>query len=167
MRLRELQHPHERVSLSSVFVRENHSIFLSDPWLFPRDETASLDLNKNGHSYPSPQKIHYQNNLGDAYDPYLSDYYSLGLLILQLIHMEDMTFIYSKGYRRIYEQAIVKLIGKVGSEEVRNKLKILLDFYPNQRRMIQDMCREEIFEKSQVRPVLTSSLPFVKEDRIR
>ena len=50
--------------------------------------------------------------------------------------MEDMTFIYGKGYRRIYEEAIVKLIGKVGSEELRNKLKILLDFYPQQRKII-------------------------------
>ena len=81
--------------------------------------------------------------------------------------MEDMTFIYGKGYRRIYQEAIVKLIGKVGSEELRNKLKILLDFYPQQRKIIQDMCQDGVLQKSQVIPFLASSLPFVKEDRIK
>lgn len=37
----------------------------------------------------------------DSYDPYLSDYYSLGVLALELIHQEQMDIIYEKGFRRI------------------------------------------------------------------
>ena len=53
-RLREIGQAHQRVSLKTVRVREDRSVFLCDPWLFPQESATSLDLTKNNHSYPSP-----------------------------------------------------------------------------------------------------------------
>ena len=51
--------------------------------------------------------------MGDNYDPFLSDYYSLGMMALELATFEDMTFVYEKGFRRIKQDCIVKEINKV------------------------------------------------------
>lgn len=42
----------------------------------------------------------------ERYDKFLSDYYSLGALLLELLHMEQMDVIYEKGFRRIIEDNI-------------------------------------------------------------
>ena len=50
--------------------------------------------------------------------------------------MVDMTEIYGKGYQRIYEETIIRFISRVENEELRGKLKILLSFFPEERRGI-------------------------------
>lgn len=86
---------------------------LSDPWLFSKEYASIYTFHLNGFIYPSPEKILYENDMIDGYDPYLSDYYSLGVMALELIHLEQMDIIYEKGFRRIQEDTIQKLISKV------------------------------------------------------
>ena len=71
--------------------------------------------------------------------------------------MEDMTSVYGKGFRRIHEEAIIKLISKISCQQLQQKLKVLLDFFPASRRKIENMCSEERicdYDRSEVRPVI-------------
>jgi len=53
--LKDLDQVHGKISYSNIFIKEDQTIVLNDPWL-TQDES---DVNKKlqGNLYPSPEKI--------------------------------------------------------------------------------------------------------------
>ena len=102
--LQEQGHPHNNISSSSMFVDEDRQILVGDPWATP--PAYNINQNQNGFAYPSPEKILYQNDQILSYDPYRSDLFSLGTVILESLNLEHMDVIYEKGFRRVIPQKI-------------------------------------------------------------
>lgn len=90
-----------------------------------QDET---DVNKKlqGNIYPSPEKILFENGYIQNYDIFLSDLFSLGVMILDIFFLEHMDILYERGYRRLIENRVFEMINKFRSKDLRNKLQILL-----------------------------------------
>ena len=59
--LRQMEHPHNHISTSNFYIREDRTILLGDPWVASRNE--ALDFQIDGYTYPSPEKILYCNAL--------------------------------------------------------------------------------------------------------
>jgi hypothetical protein len=47
-----MQHPHNNISSSSIFIDENRKILLGDPWITP--PVYGHDMNQNVFTCPSP-----------------------------------------------------------------------------------------------------------------
>ncbi len=61
--LKKINQPHQRVCLQNIYVRDDKTVVLSDPWLFPTDYTSIFNFHINGFIYPSPEKILYENHM--------------------------------------------------------------------------------------------------------
>ena len=77
---------------------------LGDPWATP--PVYQFKQNQNGFSYPSPEKILYQNDQIFEMDENKSDLFSLGTVVLETLNLEHMDIIYEKGFRRILPHRI-------------------------------------------------------------
>ncbi len=75
---------HGRVCSENILSRDDRTVFLVEPLLFGNEETSIYKMNETGFNYPSPEKILFQNDMIDKYDKTLSDYYSLGVVLLEL-----------------------------------------------------------------------------------
>jgi len=78
--LKNLNQSHLRISSNSIFINEDRTVVLGDPWLFIGGNDVNSNI--NGYSYPSPEKILHDNGLIQSYDGCLSDLFTLGVVLL-------------------------------------------------------------------------------------
>lgn len=128
--LKEMNESHRNVSTSSIFLREDRTVLLGDPWVLGE---SNMNFNLYGFTYPSPEKILFDNQLIKSYNHGLSDLFTLGIVLLETMSLEHMDSLYEKGFRRIRHLKIIEKINMISNDFLRNKLKILLDHEPNKR----------------------------------
>ena len=71
---------HNNISASNIYIQEDRTIILGDPWILCENNEFKDFL--HGNIYPSPEKILHKNGYISEPDPFLSDLFSLGVTIL-------------------------------------------------------------------------------------
>lgn len=61
----------------------------------------------HGIIYPSPEKILFRNGFIKEPDSFLSDLFSLGIVLLEIYFFQHMDIIYEKGYKRMFESKLI------------------------------------------------------------
>jgi hypothetical protein len=83
--LKNQNHPHNNISSAAIFVNEERQIIVGDPWITP--PAYQIYQNNNGYSYPSPEKILYQNDQLHHFCPFRGDLFSLGVVTLEALNL--------------------------------------------------------------------------------
>jgi len=99
-----MNHPHNNISTSSVFIDKDRKIILGDPWITP--PAYNHGINQNVFACPSPEKILLQNDQILTICPYRSDLFSLGTVVLEALNYEHMDVLYEKGFRKLIESKV-------------------------------------------------------------
>lgn len=76
---------HSKISSSNIYINEDSTIVLGDPWLLNGDNDFNEKM--HGNTYPSPEKILFKNGFIQEPDQFLSDLFSLGLVLLELYYL--------------------------------------------------------------------------------
>lgn len=147
--LKEMKHPHNNISTSSIFINEDRRILVGDPWITP--PVYNQDMNQNVFACPSPEKILFQNDQIMSICPYRSDLFSLGTVVLEALFFEHMDILYEKGFRRLVENRVNDKLSKIKNEQLRFKLSIVLSHDPNNREEIYKTYRTPGLLSSQVK----------------
>lgn len=126
-----MQHPHNNISTSSIFVDEDRRIMLGDPWITP--PVYSQEMSQNVFACPSPEKILFQNDQILSMCPYRSDLFSLGAVVLEALNFEHMDVLYEKGFRRVLEGKVKEKLAAVKDEGLRYRLAVVLSHDPQNR----------------------------------
>lgn len=99
---------------------------LSDPWL------SAHQINM--HVYDSPEKIKsISSTMEEHYDVYLSDLFSLGVVILEIYHLEFMDDVYNKNGRMINRELLERRLNTITNSKLRRYTGLLLDPQPEKR----------------------------------
>ena len=88
----------------------------------------------NSTIYPSPEKILFSNSFISTYDKTLSDIFTLGIVILEIIYFYNMDCLYESNFRRIISSQIIEKISNIKYPDLKNKLKIILSQETTRRR---------------------------------
>ena len=104
---------HTKISASNIYINEDNTIILGDPWILC--EMNDFNGNLQGNIYPSPEKILHKNGYIGEPDLFLSDLFSLGVTLLEMYFLEHMDVIYERGYKRISEIKMIEKINKIES----------------------------------------------------
>lgn len=103
--------------MNSIYVnKESNEFSLEDPWMMVGEQDVQ---------YPSPEKLAKMNNEPDqAFDSYLDDLFSLGIIGLILVGI-DTDYIYRKG-NKIDMDRLRDCLGRVRNHDLRILLERML-----------------------------------------
>lgn len=147
---------HQAVTSGHVYVEGGGLIKISDPELMNQPTNLSVLHTARKHPlnrdeppssavYPSPEELQClsQNRLV-KYAPECADMFSLGVLVLECLHLRQMGDLYEEDYRRISPQALLQLLDatpRCYSDKLRHTVAAMLRFRPQDRITFQDVER--------------------------
>ena len=134
--LRDLRISHRDLKLENLLLDERNRLKIID---FGSVKVAGLDeitsLQKQQHILGTMQYTAPEYFLGESGSS-VSDLFSLGVTLLEMLFYEHMDIIYERGYKRIVESKLIEKINKITSKELKHKIKIILSLEPLKRYQI-------------------------------
>lgn len=151
--LREIKHPHECISSSSILISKDGLMMLSDPWLNPDV------LQTSNHVYSSPEQLETAASMQmQKLDWFASDLFSLGVVVLEAYHLEFMDDLYPKNAKTLNHVLMANRITAIRQPGLRRYVEQLLAA-PAVRLAIADEIAHQINKPALMRSTSVPSLP--------
>jgi hypothetical protein len=85
--LRRINEKHGLIDLNNIIV--NQEVYIKDPILVERESSESYGYRRKVRGYPSPQKLRQEYDMLISFEELPSDLFSLGVVALQMYHLEQ------------------------------------------------------------------------------
>lgn len=90
---------HQALSSSRIYIENEGLIKISDPELLNQPNNLAYSKAPDQHAYLSPEQIEYiDNGRKESYSAEISDVFTLGMVVLEVAHLQWMDGVYNNGY---------------------------------------------------------------------